>query len=115
MMKSPLNSKAMSQTVIINRIAVETECLASFAFAFHTSNPAHPQYEDLALLRVDPYDGAPMIVKGAEAVTLKVLLASLGLRDLSASWDVVPDPRTIQPSPLHESASASSADFPPDG
>lgn len=89
----------MTATITVNGIELEVSSLKSFAFAYHTSDPGHPQYEELALLRVDDCRGGAMITKGSEAVVLKVLLASLGIPDVSDEWKSVPDPHTIPPLP----------------
>ncbi len=48
-----------------------------------TANITRPQHVELASLRVTDVSGSEMMVQGADAVTLKVLLASLGIRDVS--------------------------------
>lgn len=73
-------------TIRIENVSFDMLQLSSFAFHYHTADPGHPHFEE-AMIRIDFKEGEALIVKGAEAVTLKVQLASLGLKDLSNSWD----------------------------
>jgi hypothetical protein len=88
----------MTKSIEINGQPVGVDTLSSFAFSYHNADPQHPQYEEHALLKINGRSGNQMLVKGGEAVTLKVLLASLGLPDLSTNPDPSPDPR-MGPSP----------------
>ena len=77
----------MSSKIQIAETAYDCVDLASFAFALPNADPGNPGQEDLARLRVDLKEGASILVKGTEAVTLKVLLASLGIHDISSAWE----------------------------
>ena len=70
----------MADSVVINAVTVPIARLASFTFTLHAPDPVD---EARALLRIETTSGEVMSVCGPEAVTLKVLLASIGIRDCS--------------------------------
>lgn len=78
-------------TLYIENTPTDPSDLSAFAFHIPHKDEAHPQPADSALLRVDFKEKPSVLVKGPEAVTLKVLLSSLGIRDLSKEWELVPD------------------------
>lgn len=76
-------------TILIDGVPIEVIQLESFAFYLKSSNAEQPLCSKLAMIRVDRKGGVPLLVKGSEAVTLKVQLASIGLKDLSHDWHPV--------------------------
>lgn len=73
-------------TILIGNRPAQPEELKSFAFHQPIPQPGLPENERLALIRVDFTNGEMVVVRGADAVTLKVLLSAMGYKDLSSTW-----------------------------
>jgi hypothetical protein len=73
-------------TILIGNRPAQPDELKSFAFYQPASQQGLPENGRLALLRVDFISGEMVVVRGADAVTLKVLLSAMGYTDLSSSW-----------------------------
>ena len=95
---------------------MESDQITSFAFFIPSANLSESPTEGAALLRIDDVQGRQVLVQGPEAVTLKVLLSSLGIKDLSAGWS----PGTVQdagslPAFSNSTAPMPKSDLPPKG
>ena len=93
----------MPDTVVINEVTVPTNRLASFTFALHSPDSADGEQ---AALWIESSTGDVIRVSGPEAVTLKVLLSSIGIRERAALGEVVNDCPAESAYPLQAGAPA---------
>lgn len=76
-------------TILIGNRPAQPDELKSFAFHQPVAQPGLPENERLALIRVDFTNGELVVVRGSDAVTLKVLLSAMGYADLSSTWNPI--------------------------
>ena len=83
----------MAKTIAVAGTLLETEKLASFSFWMPSGPAADPPCGGSALLRIVDHAGKDIVVRGADAITLEVLLGSFGIEHLSGPWnpDTFPD------------------------
>lgn len=79
----------MATVKIENRI-VEINDVAGYAFQVPAQSAAIPEPDELAVIQVNLRNAPPVLVKGPDAVTLKVLLSSVGVTDLGSNPQVPP-------------------------
>ncbi|MDB6136340.1 MAG: hypothetical protein JWM59_4583 [Verrucomicrobiales bacterium] len=83
--------------VRIGTTTKEITDIVSFAFS-PPGNDSHPRTR--AVLQANYSDGSSAVTEGDEAVTLKVLLSSQGIKDLSTPPPVDPQPVQNTASPV---------------